>query len=483
MNAQRTRWSLRRTLPPQGVPYAGGYIDIGSRSVHLWFCDHEMKRVAYKVARIPDAVIDNLTYYVSGNKRYAFPTGPSSTNYATGCTQDGLFLFVNFVNTQLGSNSFLDRLYYVVVDKDASEWRSGSVSLSHLRLPDGNNSYDLTPSDYGKWLWDGRFITCMMYSVGKTVTTDVGPGESPCASRTPIRVVTTTDETYKLPVVRIDTADNSVTTLSPSVADGSAHEESVRVYSDQGPTHYQSWSRTEDIPVGFLGFAYFASPTTAVYGRNYRSASTVYNHCESIYTCSNTQRNTLVHAEGVVLVDEGSRSEFGSVDCSFSTSTFWVKCAVVEHDARPAAYIAHRHPIGTDRPMERIICLGTRVLVRVPIEGETIGWLNVLVTRLTAIGASDDVVWYDDKWAVVGATNETMSVFIDGPSRRIAPWGRPWGPLTTWWLLTISLENGRVIREVKLEPVYTYPPWGVEVGGDIRAMPMVSVLGGKPFKI
>jgi hypothetical protein len=455
-----------------------------TRSVHLWFCDHEMKRIAYKVADIPYAVMDDITYYVSGNPRYAFPMGLDATNYAVGCTRDGLFLFANFLNTQLGGNNFLDRLYYVVVNKDASEWRSGSVSLSHLRLPNGTNFYDLVPSDYGKWLWDGRFITCMMYSTGKTVTTTVGPGESRCASRTPVRVVTTIDERYELPVVRVDTTNNSVETLSPAAAPGSAHEERVQVYSYQGPTHYESWARTEDIPIGFLGFAYLASPTAAVYGRDYWNATTVYNYCERIYSCSSTKRNTLVHAEEVILVDERSRSAYGSVDCSYSISSFWAICAVIEHDARPAAYIVHRHPIGRERPMERIICVGNRVLARVPVEErETAGGLRMLVTRLTSIGASDDVVWYDDKWAVVGATNDTMTVFIDGPSRQIAPWGRPWGYATTWWLLTISLENGRVIQEVRLEPVYMYFPWSVNVEGEIRAMPMVSVLGGKPFKI
>jgi hypothetical protein len=467
MNAQRSVWSIPLHVPSRGASYAGGYLNVYSGLVHLWFCNDAMQRVSYKEASIPNMVLDEL-------RRNFVDMGK-----AVGCTRDGLFLFARFDNWRR-----VDTLYYVVVDKDVSEWRSGSVSLSSLRLPQGNAYTDLALSDYGRWLWDGRFITCLMYRSDRRETATRVPGSAPCRQGPWVfRDEFTTDETHELLAVQIDTTNNSVVDVSPAASSGSVHGVEVSVYDMvYDDLLYSSSAVTENVfivPSAFERFVgiRFATHIAAVYGRAYRTAFAEDDYCESTYSCYDTRRNSLVYAERDVVVDEGSDSRSGrlaeQISCFARVLRPLVVDSVIEHDARPAAYIAYLDPL------EFIVGCGTSILARMSVEEVA---RHVPVVHLTAIGASDDVVWNEsyDSWSIVGATNKTISVFIDSPSQRLYPQRN----FTTWWLLTISLETGRVIQEVKLEPVDIYAAYfSVEVEGKIYAMPMVSILGGGQFRV
>jgi hypothetical protein len=475
MNAQRSAWSIPLRAPSRGAPYAGGYFDENSGLVHLWFCDDTMTRIRYTHGSVPAAVLDDLAFEVSGRRYYA------ALGQAVGCTQDGLFLFASLPIPYLPDGRFLDRLYYVVVDKAAAAWRSGSVSMSSFRLPDSTHPSDLLVTDGGRWLWDGRLITCLLSrrSARRVTSRRILYGGAMCVSGIPVlEEIVTHDETYDLLVVQIDTVDKAIVSADPIGPSGHRHAE---VYSlGLGPFFWRETVAMQSV----AREARFVSGTAVVHSQADRQFSYLLDWCTNVSSCSDTQRHALVYRGADVWVDQGSVVNEGPaaqrVLCNLHVPFLGPLASVIEHGARQGAYVAYRD---RDTPIERIIGCGTNVVARIPIEQVTIGDRELWMTRLTAIGASDDTQWYDT-WAIVGATDNTISLFLDSPSRTLVMEGKDAQGFTTWWLLTISLDTGRVVREVKLEPVdASSPVWEVEVDGTTHAMPMVSVLGGKPFKI
>jgi hypothetical protein len=479
MNAQRSVWSPQLSLPTRHALYAGGYFHVDSRLVHLWFCDDRMQRVVYKEASVPDTVLQAISYEARGRRYYA------PLYRAVGCTQDGLFLFAALVHERLDDNSFLDRLYYVVVNKQASEWRAGSVSLSQFR-PLSVTSYDIYITDAGRWLWDGRLITCLLYVHDRTNTSTLEYVTSCIPGRYP-KYTVTNDEHFNAFIVQIDTYNESIIDTSPVLTPGNKYFEEIAVRSG---TLYFSQTITEDHSDRPL----FVSRTTWLYSTRSRRFRFVDDTCTNVRVCNDNQRNALVYAgEDVLVVDEDVTAS-GLCDRLAFAPYFETVDAVVEHGTRPGAYAAYRIEQLRKWPdwdaknlTELIIGCGTRIINRIPVERLTgIGEIGAreYIAHLTTIGASDDAaLWAPPR--LVGATDDTLSVFINGPSRRMVEEGTYYEEgLTTWWLLTISLDTGRVVREVKLEPVDDRSPvWEVEAGGTTHAMPMVSVLGGGQFRL
>jgi hypothetical protein len=420
-------------------------------------------------------VLDDLAFEVSGRRYYA------ALGQAVGCTQDGLFLFAGLPIPYLPDGRFLDRLYYVVVDKAAAAWRSGSVSMSSFRLPDSTHPSDLLATDLGGWLWDGRLITCLLSrrSARRVTSRRILSGGAMCVSSPVLEEIVTHDETYDLLVVQIDTVDKSIVSATPVGPSGYRHLEQYNLDAGSGSFY---WAETITVQSATRA-ARFVSGTAVVHSQEDSQSSYLWDRCTNVSRCSDTQRYALVYRGTDVWVDQGSVAREGDavnrVLCDLRVPRSWPADSIIEHGARQGVYVAYRD---TDTPSERIIGCGTNVVARIPIEQVTIGDRELWTTRLTAIGASDDTQWYDT-WELAGATDNTISLFLNSPSRTLVMEGKDAQGFTTWWLLTISLDTGKVVREVKLEPVdASSPVWEVEVDGTTRAMPVVSVLGGR-FRI
>jgi hypothetical protein len=413
-----------------------------------------MRRVVYKEASIPDDVLQNISYEKSGQRYYA------PIYRAVSCTQDGLFLFAALVSEQLDSGR-IDRLYYVVVNANATEWRSGSVSLSQFR-PTGAASYSMHLPYAGRWTWDGRTFTCLLRVLG---VTDIITQEDVAFCDVPsLKHSHTIDRSYDHFIVQIDTSSESIVASSSSIR-GSRHDELITI--KWGPILlYYSRTIEDDWPISL----HFVGKTDVVYIRHTVTHYNVQDNCTGFSSFSRSERWALVYAGTEVLSSE----EPGFL------SGFAIQDTVVEHAARSGAYILS----DVLSHSNRIIGCGTRIIADIPTEPLTVGERTVYMLLLTTIGASDDARLRERDVNIVGATDDTISVFIDSPSKRMVTEGKDIEDFTTWWLLTISLSTGRVIQEVKLEPVYmNAPPWDAEAEGVTRAEPMVSLLDGSQFRI
>jgi hypothetical protein len=456
MNAQRSVWTSLTPVPLRMATYAGGYFDVDSGLVHLWFCDDTLRRVAYKKASIPDDVLRNISYERSGQRYYA------PLRRAVSCTQDGLFLFAVVVVE-------LDRLYYVVVNKNATEWRSGSVSLSQFRPPGGQvagSDYEIRMTDAGRWTWDGRTFTCLLRVRGESGVPLTEEYVTFC-SLLCLKRYYTIDDRYDHFIVQIDTSSGSITAYSSAGVRGSSHHDYVEIRDAESPVPwrwrlmYYSETIESDVP----SFPRFVGKTDVVYIRSTGARYSVIDECRGFRSFSSSGRRALVYAGTEVLSSE---------DPNFLAATT-IMDTVVEHTARSGVYILSNS--------RAIIGHGTRIIGEIPTGTITVGIHTIYMLLLTTIGASDDAKIWEGNLNIVGATDDTISVFFHGASKRMVIEEKDREGFTTWWLLTISLSTGRVVQEVKLEPVDIHAPiWDVEAEGVTRAMPMISLLDGGQFR-
>jgi hypothetical protein len=322
-------------------------------------------------------------------------------------------------------------------------------------------------TDAGRWTWDGRTFTCLLRVEGDTGIPLTEEYVTFCRLLC-LKRFYTNDTSYEHFIVQIDTSSESITAYSSAGVHGRRYEDVVDIRDVEhlpplrGRIMYYSETLEEDIP----SFPRFVGKTDVVYIRYTRTRYTLVDECGGFESFTHSIRRALVYAGTEVLSSE---------DPNFLAATT-VRDTVVEHAARPGAYILSNSRI--------TIGYGTRIIGEIRTERLMVGEHDVLILPLTTIGASDDAkMWWEGRLDIMGATDDTISVFLESASKRMVTEGKDREGFTTWWLLTISLSTGRVVHEVKLEPVDRHAPiWDVEAEGVTRAMPMISLLDGSQFR-
>jgi hypothetical protein len=464
MNAQRSVWTLPRVAPARFAPYAGGIWEPSSTppTVSVWWVSEDGQRRDIRTATIPDDVLSRTDRRVLT---------------LVACNTDARFLFARFSTIWLAGGGFRDVLHYAVVDKSASVTSSGAIDLSDLRDPDSTDSLDLTHLDYAKWLWDGR----VLHNLFRRIRIDRQYSETHSRADTCIgsdtRLVTYSDtirDVHEVIRVTVDTVEGI--RFAPQVLfSGTFNADFTGTYTEGGVTPLLLSAATMIRNAAQDAAAIDTTRLVVSYRDEDSSRS-----CDACIPdpprgSSSMARSSYLAVDNQVALHDtaacASAIEWCGGEFCIVDTAYWAIEDVFAAEGSPTVTLAIEQQATGDIAYK--VCRDAQVIATIPVTREDLGSRTPQFARWSQVGMSSDIYWPGRIWFLAG-DKASATLFCEGASLDLAREGRDWD-YTTWWLFSVDLSTGRVVQELRIEPVSVYEPISEKnVGGVTYAMPMVS---------